>query len=57
MTPLDGKGGPAAVGVALKSRAGPLLGGWEIIGFYWFFGFLGGFLVVFGQKTMVINHG
>ena len=35
----------------------PLLGGWEIIGFYWFFGFFGGFLVVFGQKTMVINHG
>ena len=26
-------------------------------GFYCFFGFFGGFLVVFGQKTMVINHG
>ena len=28
-----------------------------IIGFYWFLGLFGGFLVVFGQKTMVINHG
>ena len=24
---------------------------------HWLFGFFCGFLVVFGQKTMVINHG
>ena len=56
---FGGMGNPSSSFGGMGWAMDPLLGGWEIIGFYWFFGFFGGLLVVFGPKTMVINknHG